>query len=129
MHSLNLNLILFPLKFSIALQKLLSTKSSYLTDILCSYGISFKQAYKLSNTLVDKTQTNHLPDQPDLVICSLFANFFQQKVSRIINVLPNINSAQLNLNLTSTHNHCSCFSLPTHVIVLSLMTSFKTNSP
>ena len=54
--------------------------------MLGSYGISFKQAYKLSFTLVSKTQTKHLPDQPDLVICSLFANFFKQKVSIIINI-------------------------------------------
>ena len=93
--------------------------------MLGSYGISSKQAYKLSFTLVGKTQTKHLPDQPDLVICSLFANFFQQKVSSIINILPNINSARLNLNLISTHNHCSCVSLPTHDIALSLMTSLK----
>ena len=107
-YPLNLNLILLPLKLSIALQEtILSTKSSYFTDMLGSYVISSKQAYKLSFTLVGKTQTKHLLDQPDLVICSLFANFFQQKVSSIINILPNINSARLNLNLISTHNHCS----------------------
>ena len=93
--------------------------------MLGSYGISSKQTYKLSFTLVDKTQTEHLPDKPDLVICSLFANFFQQKVSSIINILPNINSARLNLNLISTHNTCSCVSLPTHDIALSLVTSLK----
>ena len=81
MHSLNLNLILFPLKCSIALHEKTSLYQiviAYFTDILGSYGISYKQAYKLSFTLVGKTQTKHLPDQPDLVICSLFANFFQQ---------------------------------------------------
>ena len=97
--------------------------------MLGSYGISYKQDYKLSFTLVGKTQTKYLPDKPDLVICSLFANLFQQQISSIINVLPNINSAQLNLNLTSTQNHCSCFSLATYDIVLSLMISLKTNSP
>ena len=40
-----------------------------------SYGISSKQAYKLSSTLVGKNQTNHLPDQPDSVICTLFTNY------------------------------------------------------
>ena len=97
--------------------------------LLGSYGISSKQAYTLSFTLVGKTQTKHLPDQPDLVICTLFTNFLQQKVSSIINILPNINSARFNLNLISTHNHYSCVSLPTHDIALSLMTSLKTNSP
>ena len=91
--------------------------------MLGSYGISSKPDYKLSFTQVGKTQTKHLPDQPDLVMCSLFANFFQQKVSSIINILPNINSARINLNLISTHNHCSYVSLPTHAIALSLMTS------
>ena len=85
---------------------LLSTKSSYFIDMLGSYRISYKQVYKLSFTLVGKTQTKNIPNQPDLVICSLFSNLFQQKMPSIINVLPNINSAQLNLNLTSTRNHC-----------------------
>ena len=94
-----------------------------------NYGISSKQAYKLSFTLVGKTQTKHLPDQPDLVLFSLFANFFQQQISSIINVdFPKIDLTGLNLNLTSTQNHCSCFSFPTHYIVLSLMTYMKTNS-
>ena len=97
--------------------------------MLGSYGISSKQAYKLSFTLVGKTHTKHLPDKPDLVICSLFANLYQHKFSSIINILPNINSARLNFNLISTHNHCSCVSLPTHDTELSLMTSLKTNSP
>ena len=87
------------------------------------------QAYKLSFILVGKTQTKHLPDKPDSVLCSLFANFFQQKISSIINVLPNINSVRLNPNLTSNLNHWSCFTLPTNDFVLSLMTSLKTNSP
>ena len=69
--------------------------------MLGSYEIYSKQAYKLSFTLVGKTQTKHLSDHPDLVICSLFSNFFQQQNSRIINVLPIINSARLNLNLIS----------------------------
>ena len=78
--------------------------------MLGSYGISSKQAYKLYFTLVGKTQTTHLPDQPDLVLCQLLANFFQQKFDIIINVLPNINSARPTLNLTYTHNfHDFCF--------------------
>ena len=136
MHPLNLNLILFQLKFSIALQEKTSlyreiwyTKSSYFTDMLGSYGISSKQAYQLYFILVGKTQTKHLLNYSDLVLCPLFANFFQQQFSSIINVLPNINSAQLNLNLTSTHNHCSYFLLPTHDFVLSLLTSLKTYYP
>ena len=126
---LDSDLIAFKAFRSLYKNKLLSTKSSYFTDMLGSYGISSKQAYKLSFTLVGKTQTKHLPDKPDSVLCSLFANFFQQKMSSIINVLPNINSVRLNPNLTSNLNRWSCFTLPTHNFVLSLMTSLKTNSP
>ena len=115
MHPLNLKLILFPLKFSIALQEKTSlyqivTYKVYFTEMLGSYKISSKQADKLSFTLVGETQTEHFPDQPDLVICSFLANFFKQKIASIINVLTNKNSARLNLNLTFTQNHCSCFS-------------------
>ena len=92
--------------------------------MLGSYGISSKQAYKLSFTLLGKTQTNYLPDQPDSVLYSLFANFFQQKMSSIINVIPNINSVRLNPNLKSNLNHWLCFTLPKHDFVLSLMTSY-----
>ena len=129
MHPLNLNLILFPLNFrSLYKKKLLSTNSSYFTDVLGSYGLSSKQAYTLYFTLVGITQTKHLPDQSYLIICALFANFFQRQISSIINVLSNINSARLNLNLTSTWNYGSCFSLHTHDIVLSWVISLKSNS-
>ena len=60
-------------------KKLLYTKSSYFTDMLGSDGIYSKQAYKLSSTLVGKTYTKHLPDQSDIVICSLFTNYFSTK--------------------------------------------------
>ena len=126
---LDSDLIAFKACRSLYKNKLLSTKSSYFTDMLGSYGISSRQAYKLSFTLVGKTQTKHLPDKPDSVLCYLFANFFQQKMSSIINVLPNINSVRLNYNLSSNLNHWSCFTLPTHDFVLSLMTSLKTNFP
>ena len=87
--------------------------------MLSSYGISSKQAYKLSLTLVGKTQTNHLPEKPDSVLCSLFANFFQQKMYSIINVLPNINSVRLNPNLTSNLNNWSFLRFP-HMTLYSL---------
>ena len=63
-----------------------------------SYGISSKQAYKLSFILVGKTQIKHLPDHPDIVLYSLCANSLQQQHSSIINVFPNINSSRLNHN-------------------------------
>ena len=126
---LDSDLIAFKACRSFYKNKLLSTKSSYFTDMYGSYGIFSKQAYKLSFTLVGKTQTRHLPDKPGSVLCSLFANFFQQKNASIINVLPNINSVRLNPNLTYNLNYWSCYTLPTYDFVLSLMTSLKTNSP
>ena len=126
---LDSDLIAFKACRSFYKNTLLSTKSSYFTDMFGSYGISSNQAYKLYFTLVGKTQTKHLPVQPYSVLCSLFAKFFQQQISSIINVLPNINSVQLNPNLTSNLNHWSCFTLPSHDFVLYLMTSLKTNSP
>ena len=73
MHPLNLNPILIPLKCSIIYKKKLpSTKSSYFSNMLGSYGISSKQAYKLSFTLVGKTPTNQIPNQHYLVIFPLF---------------------------------------------------------
>ena len=95
MQPLHLNLIVFPIKLSIALQKkLLSTKSTYFTDMLGSYGITSKQTYKLSSTLIGKIQTKHFSDQPYSVV---FLNYklFQYKMSSIINVLPNINAQEL----------------------------------
>ena len=62
----------------------------------------------------DQQQNIYIPDS---VLCSLFANFFNKKMSSVISVLPNINSVRLNLNLTSTQNHWSYFSLPKHDIV------------
>ena len=90
-------------------------KFEYIIGILGNIKYYYsKQAYKLSFIFVGKTQTKHFPDQSGSVLCSLFANFFQQKMSSIINILPNINSARLNFNLTSNINHWSCFRLPTH---------------
>ena len=104
---LDSDLIAFKVYRSLYKNKLLSTKSSYFTNILGSNGIYSKQAYKLSFTLVGKTKTKHIPDQPDSVLYYVFANFFQHQISSIINVLPNINSARLNLNVTSDLNHWS----------------------
>ena len=82
-------------------------------------GISSKQAYKLFFPFVGKTQTKHLPDQYNAVLYSLFTNLFQQKMSSIINVLPNINLARLNLNSTSTQNHFYVYRFP-HMILYSI---------
>ena len=94
-------------------------------------GTSSKQAYNLSFTLVGKSKPRHLPDQPDTVLCSSFANFYQNKVSNIIATLPNVNVDLLTLNSYSlaSHNHWSSFTLPTRPYVLSLMASLKSNSP
>ena len=103
-------------------KKLVPTKSSYFTDLLCKYGTSSKQAYNLSFTLVGKSKPMHLPDQPYIVLCSSFANFFQNNISNIIDALPNVNVDLLTLNSSSllSYNHWSCFTLPTRPYVLSL---------
>ena len=135
MHPLNLTLILLNLKFIDSFTRINFSLPNHHTSLIWSvvteYLLSKLNNYNLkidiSFTLVGKTK--HIPDQSDSVICSLFANFFQQQNYSIINVLPNINSVRLNPNLTSNLNHLSCFTLPTHDVVLSLMTSLKTNSP
>ena len=128
---MNSDLCSFKVCRSLYRKKLLSTKSSYFTNLLCKYGTSSKQAYNLSFTLVGKSKPRHLPDQPDTVLCSSFANFFQNKVSNIIAALPNVNVDLLTLNSYSlaSHNHWSSFTLPTRPYVLSLMASLKSNSP
>ena len=112
-------------------KNLLSTKSSYFTNLLCKYDTSSKQPYNLSFTLVGKSKSRHLPDHPDTVLCSSFANFFQNKVSNIIAALPKVNVDLLTLNSYSlaSHNHWSYFTLPIRPYVVSLMASLKSNSP
>ena len=67
---MNSDLCSFKVCRSLYRKKLLSTKSSYFTNLLCKYGTSSKQAYNLSFTLVGKSKPRHLPDQPDTVLCS-----------------------------------------------------------
>ena len=128
---MNSDLFSFKVCRSLYRKKLLSTKSSYFTNLLCKFGTSSKQAYNLSFTLVGKSKPRHLPVQPDTVLCSSFANFFQNKVSNIIAALPNASVDILTLNSYSlaSHNHWSSFTLPTRPYVLSLMASLKSNSP
>ena len=57
---LDSDIIAFKAYQSLSYNKLLSSKSSYFIDIPDSYGISSKQAYKLSFNLIGKTQTKHL---------------------------------------------------------------------
>ena len=73
---MNSDLCSFKVCRSLYRKKLLSTKSSYFTDLLCKYGTSSKQAYNLSFTLVGKSKPRHIPDQPDTVLCSSFPNVF-----------------------------------------------------
>ena len=68
--------IAFKVYRSLYKKKLISTKSSSVINMLGSYGTSSKQAYKLSFTVLGKTQNNHLPGQPYSVICFLLANLF-----------------------------------------------------
>ena len=128
---MNSDLCSFKVCRSLYSKKLLSTKLSYFTDLLCKYGTSYMQAYNLSSTLVGKSKPRHLSDQPDIVLYSSFANFFQNKVSNIIAALLNVNVDLLTLNSFSlaSHNYWSCFTLSTRPYVLSLMASLQSNSP
>ena len=128
---MNLDLCSFKICCSLYRKKLLSTKSSYFTNLLCKYGTSFKQGYNLLFILVGKTKPMHLPDQLDTDLCSSFANLFQNKVSNIIASLPNVNVDLPTLNSSSLafHNHLSCFTLPVRPYMLYIMTSLKSNSP
>ena len=125
---MNSDLCSFKTCRSLYRKKLLSTKSSYFTDLLCKYGTSSKKTTTYP-TLVGKSKPRHLPDQPDTVICSSYANFFQNKVTNIIVAIPNVNVYLLTLNssLPASHNHWYCYTLPTRPYMLSLMTSLKSN--
>ena len=58
---LDYDIIAFKVCQSLYKNKLLSTKSSYFTDMIGSYGISSKHAYKLLLSLVGKPQTKQFP--------------------------------------------------------------------
>ena len=69
---------------SVYKKKLSAAKSSFYTDKLNKYGTSSKEAFKLAFSLIGKNCNKKLPDVSDDNRCSLFADFFQNKVLKII---------------------------------------------
>ena len=117
---MNSNPCSFKVYRSLYMKKLLSTKSSYVTDWLYKYGTSSKQAYNLSYSLVSKSKPKHLPDQPDTVLCSSFANFLRIKylTSSLLSLIL------ISISSLSTHFHylpiiTGHVSLSLHVLMCS----------
>ena len=109
--------------------KLITLKSSYFTDKLNNFGMSSKQAFQLSFKLIGRDQNRRLPDHSDSYLCTAFSNFFQRKISNVIDSLPRFDVALFDVTFITSSNHWSCFTLPSQAFVLSLVTSLKSHSP
>ena len=110
-------------------KKLSAARSSFYTDKLNKYGTSTKEAFKLAFSLIGKNRNKNLPDGSDDNLCSLFANFFQNKVLKIIDDLPVVDSIYFESSPSFSDTHWSYFNLPTSSVVLSLVSCLKSNSP
>ena len=66
-----------------------------------------------------------------IIICVLiiFVDFFQNKVLKIIEDLPVVDSIFFEIPPSFSDTHWSYFNLPTSSVVLSLMSCLKSNSP
>ena len=109
--------------------KLITLKSSYFTDTLNNFGMSSKQGFQLSFKLIGRDQNRRLPDHSDSYMCTAFSNFFQRKISNVIDSLPRFDFALFDVTFITSSNHWSCFTLPSQAFVLSLVTSLKSHSP
>ena len=58
--------------------RLLTYKSSYFTGKLNNFGMSFKQAFKLSFKSIGRDLDRRLLDQPDSFLCTDFSSFFNE---------------------------------------------------
>ena len=110
-------------------KKLSAAKSSFYTDKLNKYHTSSKEAFKLSFYIIGKTRNQKLLDGSDDNLCSLFSDFFQNKVFKKIEDFPVEDSIYFESPLFFSDTHWSCFNLPTSSIVLSLVSCLKSNSP
>ena len=119
----------FKLSRSIYRCKLITYKSSYVTGKISNFGISSKEAFKLSFKLIGRDLNRHLPDQPDSFLCTTFSSFFQRNISLIIDSLPRFDPALFDVTHITSTNHWSCFTLPSHTVVFSLLNSLKSHSP
>ena len=73
-------------------KKLSAAKSSLYTDQLNKYRTSSKEDFKLAFCLIGKNRNKKLPDGSDDNFCSLFDDFFQNKVLKIMEDLPVVDS-------------------------------------
>ena len=105
-------------------KKLSAAKSSYYTDKLNKYGTSSKEAF----SLIGKNRNKKLPYGSDDNLCSLYADFFQNKVLKIIEDLPVVDSIYFESPPSFSDTHLSYFNVPTFSVVLSLMSCLKSNS-
>ena len=112
-------------------KKLSAAKSSFYTDKLNKYGTSSKKSFKLAFSLIGKNRNKKLANGFDdnYNLCLLFANFFQNKVLKIIEDLPVVDSIYFESPPSLSDTHWSYFNLPTSSVVLSLMSCLKSNSP
>ena len=109
--------------------KLSAAKSSFYTDKLNKYGNYSKESFRLAFSLIGKNWNKKLTDGSDDNLCSLFADFFQNKVLKIIEDLPVVDSIYFESTPSFSDTLWSYFNLPTSSVVISLMSCLKSNSP
>ena len=108
--------------------KLSSTKSSYYINLLSDLNPNSKKAFDLSFSIIGKHKKKSLPERDDMTLCADFAQFFQDKVKKIIDHLPNCLPISYDQILAYPH-HWSCFESPSPSFILHLIQRSKSNSP
>ena len=102
---------------------------SYFTGKLNNFGMSSKQAFKLSFKLISRDHNRRLPDQPDSFLCTDFLSFFERNISLVIDSLSGFYPTLFDVTHITSTNHWSFFTLPSQTVVLSLLNSIKSHSP
>ena len=110
-------------------KKVSAEKSSFYIDKLNKYGTSSKEAFKLAFSLIGKHRNKKLSDGSDDNLCYLFADFFQNKVLKIIEDRFVVDSIYFESPPSISDTHWSYFNLPISSVILSLMSCLKSNSP
>ena len=108
-------------------KKLSAAIYSFYTDKLNKYGTSSKEDFKVAFSLIGNNRGKKLPDGFDDNSCPLFADFFQNKVLKIIEDLPIVDSVYFESSLISSDTHWSWFNVPIPCIDLSFMSCLKSN--
>ena len=100
--------------------KLSSAKSSYYINLLSDLNPNSKKAFDLSFSIIGKHKKKSLPERDDMTLCADFAQFFQDKVKKIIDHLPNCLPISSDQILAYPH-HWSCFESPSPSFILHLI--------